>query len=199
MMQSELFVDLQSEKQKAFHFPTFAGRFLHLKVAYEDIVFGLLGLMLVVLASFCLGVERGKQIDGRSSAAVSVSSPVAARPAVVEQSADLSEGVIAAADVQMRRPAPVIPAPAVVPAPSAAGQKGKNTYAIQLASYAGNQSAQSEVQRLQRKGVQALVVKQNKYFELRAVGFASRIDAEKALLTLKKIYRDAFIKQPSVS
>jgi cell division septation protein DedD len=104
--------------------------------------------------------------------------------------------VIVAADVQMRRPAPVIPAPPVV-APAPVSSRG--VYAIQLASYAGNQSAQSEVQRLQRKGVQALVVKQNKYFELRAVGFQSRVDAEKALLTLKKVYRDAFIKQPSVS
>lgn len=198
-MQSELFVDLQSEKQKSFHFPTFAGRFLHLKVAYEDIVFGLLGLMLVVLASFCLGVERGKQLDGGSSVAVSVSSPAFARPAVSGPAADLSEGIIVAADVQMRRPAPVIPAPAVMPSVPLAGQSGRSVYAIQLASYAGNQSAQSEVQRLQRKGVQALVVKQSKYFELRAVGFESRIDAEKALLTLKKIYRDAFIKQPSVS
>ncbi len=197
-MQSELFVDLHSEKKKSFHFPTFAGRFLHLKVAYEDIVFGLLGLMLVVLASFCLGIERGKQLDDKSSAQVSLFRPLAARPAVSEPAADLSEGIIAAADVQMRRPAPVIPAPAVAQAP-AARQSGRGIYAIQLASYAGNQSAQSEVQRLQRKGVQALVVKQSKYFELRAVGFESRIDAEKALLMLKKIYRDAFIKQPSVS
>ena len=63
MFQPELFQDLPTEqKPKRFQLPSIAGRFLRVKVAYEDLIFLTLAILLVMLGGFCLGVERGKRL-----------------------------------------------------------------------------------------------------------------------------------------
>ena len=86
----------------------------------------------------------------------------------------------------MKKAAPV---PAVVPSGP--------TYVIQLASYSGALTARGEADRLRKKGVVTRVIKQGRYFELRAVGFGSQDEARASLVGLRKIYRDAFIKRLS--
>ena len=196
MFQPELFGDLPPDhKPKHFQFANFPGRFLRLRVAYEDAVFTLLGLVLVVLAGFCLGVERGKQLGpqlqivsavGVATARESVSVPEAARVEIP-------------APAQPRRPIPIIPAAVPVaarPAPDASAPAGGG-FAIQLATYAGPEMAQQEVRRLAKKGVHAQVLKQGKYLELRAVGYRSKQEAKSALAGLRKMYPDAFLKRVS--
>jgi hypothetical protein len=68
---------------------------------------------------------------------------------------------------------------------------------IQLASYNGERSAREEAARLSKRGIQAQVIPQGRYFELRAVGFRTRAEAKGALGALSKTYRDAFIKRLS--
>ena len=192
MFQPELFQDLPTEqKPKRFQYPSFAGRFLRVKVAYEDVVFLSLAVLLVLLGGFCLGVERGKR--------------VVPPPAVLE-----TEGLAAAGEgatperIQVqRRPLPVIPVGASpvpsVPSVEMEGSTGEGNapYVIQLATYVGEMTAQEEVRRLAKGGVKAQVIKQGRYFELRAVGFRSRLEAKEALTGLRKNYRDAFIKRLS--
>ena len=204
MFQPELFEDLPTEqKPKRFQLPSFAGRFLRLKVAYEDLIFLTLAILLMMLGGFCLGVERGKRLvpptavletEGLATAGESVSSPT------VPTAKAPSEGL------QVRsRPLPLIPVGAspapVVPANESAGAPGEGMvpYAIQLATYVGEAAAREEVGRLAKRDVKAQVIKQGKYFELRAVGYRSRLEAKEALVGLRKMYRDAFIKRSSSS
>lgn len=193
MNQPELFPESSSApRQKRFSFPVFPGRFLRLRVAVEDLVFGALGLVLVLLAGFCLGVERGRGI------------PVGAvftDPAVGLASAAATSARAASEPVPSgERPVPTLPA-AVSPLPARAAREGgaapQGAFAIQLASYVGMQSAQEEARRLARQGLTPEVIKQGKYVELRAVGFRSWSDAHAALAPLRKTYRDAFIKRLS--
>ena len=184
MFQPELFQDLPTEqKPKRFQLPAFAGRFLRVKVAYEDIVFLSLAILLVVLGGFCLGVERGKRL--------------VPPPAVLE-----TEGLAAAGEalspdrIQGRRPLPVIPVGAS-PAPSGSSLETQGSYCIQLATYIGEITAQEEVRRLAKAGVRTQLVRQGRYLELRAVGYRSRLEATGALTGLRKNYRDAFIKRLS--
>ena len=192
MLQPELFPDHPlDQKPKHFRFSNFPGRFLRLRVAYEDAVFTLLGLVLVVLAGFCLGVERGKQL-GPQLEAVSMTGFATAQSSPVAEPA----GVPAAAAPQPRKPIPVIPA-AVSPAPAPAVSEpaASGGFAIQLATYLGQQAAQEEVRRLAKQGVQAQLLKQGKYLELRAAGYRSKQEAKTALAGLRKKYPDAFLKR----
>ena len=199
MLQPELFGDLPpNQKPKHFQFANFPGRFLRLRVAYEDAVFTLLGLVLVVLAGFCLGVERGKQLGPQlqimSDAGVATARESVSVPEVVRVQAQ------APAPVQQRKPIPVIPAAVAVapqPAADASPVPTGGGFAIQLATYAGPEMAQQEVRRLAKQGVRAQVLKQGKYLELRAVGYRSKQEAKSALAGLRKMYPDAFLKQVS--
>ena len=197
MFQPELFGDLPPDrKPKHLQFANFPGRFLRLRVAYEDAVFTLLGLVLVVLAGFCLGVERGKQL-GPQLQIVSAVGVATARESVVIPEAARAE---IPAPAPLRRPIPIIPAAVPVaarPAPDASSAPAGGGFAIQLATYAGPEMAQQEVRRLAKKGVHAQVLKQGKYLELRAVGYRSKQEAKSALAGLRKMYPDAFLKQVS--
>ena len=197
MLQQELFDLPPDQKPKHFQFSNFPGRFLRLRVAYEDAVFTLLGLVLVVLAGFCLGVERGKQL-GPQLQIVSDAGVATARESVTIPEAVRAK---APAPVQSRRPIPVIPAAVPValrPTPDVSASAGGG-FAIQLATYAGPEMAQQEVRRLAKKGVRAQILKQGKYLELRAVGYRSKQEAKAALAGLRKMYPDAFLKRVSNS
>ena len=191
MFQPELFGDLPpNQKPKHFQFANFPGRFLRLRVAYEDAVFALLGLVLVVLAGFCIGVERGKQL-GPELQIVSDAGVATARESVaVPETVPAPKPV----PVQPRRPIPVIPA-AVPVAPVTVASAAGGAFAIQLATYAGPETAQQEVRRLAKQGIRAQVLQQGKYLELRAVGYRSKQEAKSALAGLRKMYPDAFLKR----
>lgn len=186
-MQPELF-DLQAEPHsRGFQPPLFPRRFIRLRIAYEDLIFAALGLILVLLGGFCLGVERGKRLEVHPSVA-------APQPAAVEAaSAPPSEMVIPAPSVKTMA-VPAESAVASSPKPNSKSAPG-GPYAIQLASYVEAQSARVEADRLRRRGFDPRVVKHGKYFELRLAGYRSRAEAMVPLNQLKKVYRDGFIKR----
>lgn len=199
----ELFPDIpQDPRPKRLPFPLFQGRFLRVRVAYEDMILGALGLILLLLGGFCLGVERGKGLvsyvpnletgAGLSSTVAHAAARAGTEPPAPAGSLRDGPGGSAASVF------PVIP-PAVSPPPQetiSGSGSAQGVYAIQLATYVGGvESAQEEARRLARQGRSVLVVRQGKYFELRAVGFRSWNEAQEALTGLRKTYRDAFIKR----
>ncbi|MBI3333263.1 MAG: SPOR domain-containing protein [Candidatus Omnitrophica bacterium] len=177
-MQEELFQDLEAQPRlRRSAAPLFPQRFLRVRVAYEDLIFSSLSFLLVLLAGFCLGVERGKRLADH---------PVAAPPAQ-------AEWAVANAGL---RPSLAVEPPAEKPQPPVMAA-ANGLYAIQLASYLDTHAAQAEAQRLNRQGFNAQVVKQNRYYELRVIGYRSREQATASLATLRKVYRDGFIKRLS--
>ncbi len=168
--------------------PLFPHRFIRVRVAYEDLIFSVLSLVLILLAGFCLGVERGKRLvvpdvpaEERLAVQRQVVLPVQIR-AVAE--VPVKETVSSSTEVPVR-----------VPAVSVSGPEGP--YAIQLASYVTPLAAQAEADRLRRLGFTARVIKQGKYFELRVVGYRSKSEASGSLAMLRKTYHDSFIKRLS--
>ena len=145
-------------------------------------------MILILLAGFCLGVERGKRLAPNSQV-----------PAVVKPMREAPKSV--------SQPPPALPASNVInqasevrkPDMSAASPSldSKTQYAIQLASYLDVKVAQLESQRLQKLGFNALVVKQKRYFELRVIGYRSRAEAMSSLIVLRKTYQDGFVKRLS--
>ena len=186
-MQPELFPNLGEESQhRGSHPPLFPHRYLRVRVAYEDLIFVSLSLVMVLLAGFCLGVERGKRLSA---------APIPEIPVAQEENPVVSV------------PAPK---PAIPPVNVAAAKGGRTTsdlqvvtsvekspYVIQCASFRDPRVAQEEAIRLKRQGFDARVVKQGKYYELRVVGYRARAEALDALPALKKTYQDGFVKRLS--
>lgn len=170
-MQPDLFGELLSSasRPRRVQMPLFPSRFIRLRVAYEDMIFVWLGLVLLMLGGFCVGVERGKHLMGQKNGGA-FSSP----PPVTVAREELSLPVV-------KKSAPAV----------------EGAFAIQLASYVGSQAAQMEAHRLREHGLKAEVVDQGKFFELRVAGFTSRTEALAQLASLRKTYHDAFIKSVS--
>lgn len=185
-MQQELFRDLKTQPEFQRNLPPlFPHRFLRLRVAYEDLIFGVMALTLVVLGGFCLGVERGKDLT------MGTSLSLVQKPKVAPQRMAAPEPIQTPAVLTVPAASPPLKGSAQVPSEVVA------PYAIQLASYVDSRSAQAEVQRLRRQGYKAQVIKQGKYYELRVSGYRSRSDASVSLAALKKTYRDGFVKRLS--
>ena len=182
-MQPELFQELELQpRSHRFQMPLFPSRFLRLRVAYEDLIFVALILVLLLLAGFCLGVERGKRL------AVVPLAPGAV-PAVVQ-------GVQGESPVVATAPLAVLSEAQRAPLAAAESSSGQQ-YVIQLASYLDLKAAAAEAQRLGHRGFKAQVVRQGKYYELRVVGYRSREQASVPLAALRRTYRDGFIKRIS--
>ena len=204
MFQPELFRDLQpDQKPKQSPLSGFPGRSLRLRVAYEDAVFTLLSLVLVVLAGFCLGVERGKRLGPQPEIVTTAGVATARENRPVPNPAVLTGArTLVSRPIEPRREIPIIPA-AVPAAPAPAAQepgpalKSAEGFAIQLATYVGQEAAQQEVLRLAKRGIRAQVLKQGRYLELRAVGYRSKPEAKAALTGLRRMYPDAFLKRVS--
>jgi len=177
-MQPELFQNLGDESQpKGSHPSLFPHRYLRVRVAYEDLIFVSLSLVMVLLAGFCLGVERGKRL---SSASVLEESPVVPVP--------VHKPAIPLVDVTSAK---------TVPSDARKAEGEKSPYVIQCASFRDPRVAQEESIQLKRQGFDARVVKQGIYYELRVVGYRARAEALDALPALRKTYQDGFVKRLS--
>ncbi len=176
-VQGELFPELQTEPhQRRAHPALFPHRFLRMRVAYEDLIFMGLALILVLLAGYCLGVERGKRLSPQVHPLTASDNH---RAASVEEFPVASSGV---AGSEAPKGVSVEAAPA-------------GLFVIQLASYLDQQAAELEARRLKRQGFSAQVIKQGRYFELRAVGYRSKAEAAASLAALRNTYHDGFIKR----
>ncbi len=176
-MQPELFPNLPVSSEPKNGYPAlFPRRYLRIRVAYENLIFSSLALLLALLAGFCVGVERGKRLV----------SPPGLEHRVASEKAVLPLGR-------------VVPAIASIQPPVAAGpvKREGGSYAIQLASYLDAKVAQAEADRLKRRGLNAQVIRQGRYYELRIVGFRVRTEALTVLASLKKTYQDSFVKRLS--
>ena len=183
-MQPELFKDLPTSPEPRNGHPSlFPHRYLRVRVAYEDLIFAALALLLVLLGGFCVGVERGRRLvspPGHETRVTSQNVPAVAEPVL---------------PVVPLRPAVALVQPSAARQSAPPGSGG--VYAIQLASYIDSKVAQEEAQRLKRRGFDAQVIRQGKYYELRVVGFRIRNEALTALAVLKKTYQDGFVKRLS--
>lgn len=70
----------------------------------------------------------------------------------------------------------------------------KERYVIQIASYTNKEAAELEFKKLQKKGYKAFISKKGNFLVLFVGEFSSKIDAEKALRSLKNSYSDCFLK-----
>jgi hypothetical protein len=133
---------------------------------YEKIILIVIGFIVIAVAAFSLGVEKGKLVALQAPAAK--------------------------LDVAANVPAPVILEP--VKAQEVSSSKPGN-YTIQLASYQSKGLAQKEAGALKKTGLAPLVISKGSYSILCVGSFNSRETARTLLSQLKKKYQDSFIRR----
>jgi len=176
--QKELFEEFSKPAKKPFFFKS-NNRYLQdnvfvWQVSPEKIVFLTIGVILLAVITFCLGVERGKQLRDRFQP------PSSTGQAVGTGSSENSYRV---------GTSPVGVSESV---PTALQKK----YTIMVASYIKKDDAQKDAVRLKKAGFPVYVTPSGRFFVIKVGDFNDRQQADAALSALKKNYgyKDIYIK-----
>jgi len=149
---------------------------------YEKSIIIVIALIFACIASFSLGVEKGKRISKIINSPISVVSvketpkplslrqqPLPQQQAVPQQKTVVEEKKISA--------------------PSA------GAYTIQVASFKSSSFAQKEAQVLKKKGINTVILSKGSYTILCAGNFTSKKEAQPMLSELQKRYQGCYIRR----
>ncbi len=177
--QSELFEEFKKEKGK---FEQFASKItgkqqkLYVSQPLENVIFASIIVMLSIVVSFALGVERGKNInrEGRE---------------VVEAP---PEETITLAAIEVTGPE-AKPPQTRAPVPEKNNVKAR--YTIQLVSYKSPDQAEKEKNKLLNKNIDAFIMPSGNWYQICAGGYKDMDEAKSALKKFKLDYKDSFIRE----
>lgn len=143
-------------------------RFYNITFSIEQIIFVVIGLLILFVVSFSLGVEKGK------------------RQAIIKEQKLFQEEPV---KEEVKKPELILE-PLPVPAP-----KLSPSYVIQVASYKDNNEAEDEKRSLEKKGYTAEIAVSGKYSVIYITGFASKKEAQEVVTKIKGKHKDCFIKK----
>ncbi|MDP3791925.1 MAG: SPOR domain-containing protein [Candidatus Omnitrophota bacterium] len=167
--------------------PNRFGRFFQrtdfaVSLSAERLIFVSIGVIMLLVVSFALGVERGK-----ASAAKTVRISPAIAQAVPAQRP--------AAAVTIQQP---VQAKTAVKAPvkAVAVKPAQNTmpYTIVVAAFSKEATAVKEVGRIKISGLEAFVYNSEPYYLVCVGSFANKENAQRTLNKVKQMHRDAYVR-----
>ena len=138
---------------------------------HERVILSIIGLLLVSIISFSLGVRRGKQL---SFVTTERRPDKVTQPLKKEIKAEKSKPVEKQTEKQIEKQA---------------------NFTIQVATYKTKTYAQREAKKLQNKGLYTLVVPKGGYVQLCVGKFYTKSEAKPTLQQLKAKYKDCFIRR----
>jgi cell division septation protein DedD len=161
---------------------------------YEKLIFLIIGFIVTGVISYCLGVERGKNIARLNIAAPDgLSSPAGGQPATQLDPSPLTVEAPAGSAIMVKKAAPAAIEKTKY---STAPLKNAGTkFTIQIASYKQKSSAQKEATQLKKKGLPTTVIPLNGYSVICIGSFSDKEKAKSLLTEIKKQYRDCFIRR----
>ncbi|MDD5449268.1 MAG: SPOR domain-containing protein [Candidatus Omnitrophica bacterium] len=170
--QSELFGEFKNQEERGSllnkgAFPEKSFTFI---LSRDKLILVSVGLIILLIIVFALGFEKGK---GRTA--------LSSRPAA------------APAQRQVYAPAPVPLQEAKKPA--AQQPQALKPYTIQVATFKSKDLAQQETAKLKKLGFPAVILEGNGLYEVRVGEFADTKAATSALNTLKRVYKDCYIRK----
>ena len=212
--QKELF---EFEKPKRF-FPRLSDFFpkadfernVILTLTLDRAVFIAIGLIMIMVVTYALGVEAGKSRAIEAAQANTIA-PNTAVPVVVQTAAvavpqgktQIQPGTVIRPQPVARTPVPSIkaqplakiqpPARVQQPAPIKAAAK---PYTIVVATLTRKDTALREAGKLKLQGFDAAVVPNDRYFQVWVGSYADKTgsQSQKDLKKIKKLYKDAYLK-----
>jgi cell division septation protein DedD len=151
----------------------------------EKLIFISIGVIMLSVIVYALGVEKGKAVAARETSDLQVGQPPQkAAPTIM--SAPLAQKTVptaAAAEAAAAR--------TMVTGVQAAGTVRQ--YTVLAATFKREDAAIAEAARLKKEGFDAFVRPSGIYFQVCAGSYPTRAIAEKASMKVKRIYRDAYV------
>jgi len=199
-IQKELF-EFETQKKQPRRFGQFFQKAdFTVSLNAERLVFTSIGVIMLLVVSFALGVERGKSVSSdQAERNVQAITQAAAQPrisAVTQAQQAVKAKPVNTAAVAM--PKDKIQPPAAQKArPSAQLQvtddKSK-PYTIVAAAFSKEAFAVAEANRLKANGIEAFVYHGEPYYLACVGAFANKESAQKTLNKVKQIHRDAYVR-----
>jgi len=198
-IQKELFEFDPPKKQ-----PNRFGRFFQktdiaISLGAEKLVFISIGIMMLFVVSFALGVERGKAISGRTEQADTGPAQTSVQRtgvAVPARKVYQAKTVISAANITPKDKAQasiVKTASSLVQAENPVVDKTK-PYTIVVAAFSKEVFATKEARNLKTSGLEAFVYYSEPYYLACVGSFANKDSAQKILGKVRQIHRDAYVR-----
>lgn len=154
---------------------------------YYKIMYLFTAVIIVSLASFSIGVEKGKRLAYHSASVAIPALPIAATATPPKAAAAV---------------VPVIPAPAVIPKPAPqeniirqkAPQAPEN-FTIQVASVSQKGNITNELTRLRNKGFAGFSLSKGKYTIICVGKYGVKAEAQNSLKKIKNHYPDSMLRR----
>ncbi|MBI5872911.1 MAG: SPOR domain-containing protein [Candidatus Omnitrophica bacterium] len=169
--------------------------------SHQSVIIIFICAIMLLVASFSLGVEKGKLVAKNSL-------PVAVEKNFVENMAPQAAGMA----IAETKSAPVAQGKVVIPVNGISAQTGENTigttvaaatatpapaggYTIQVASVKSESAAKILAETLTKKGISSFTRSSGKYIVVLAGNFAKMEEGRQSLKELKKSYSDCFLRK----
>lgn len=171
--QEEFFSEFTKNKKgfKLIKKKDILGPRVNIVMSPEKLVFFIIGTILLLVLSFSLGVERGKRLNPKTAITPSLALNAESKiPQTVQQ-------------------------PAIDLAPVTAQKEPTTLFTIQVVTYKQGDLAKKEIERLKRQKFDAFVIERGQFHQVCVGNFQQKQEAENLLKTLKKNYKDCFIRK----
>jgi len=187
--QKELFEFQAPKKQPRKFGQLFQQADFALNLTAEKIVFVSIGIIMLLVISFALGVERGKIISEKAS-----ETRTALVQATIPAPAQSVQGQPAAAKVQLTTVQAQPAAVKIQPAAAKAQPAAAKPYTVVAAAFSKEAFATKELSRLRSSGLEPFVYYREPYYLVCVGSFANKESAQKVLNKVKQMYRDAYVR-----
>ncbi|RKY29446.1 MAG: hypothetical protein DRP74_08825 [Candidatus Omnitrophota bacterium] len=182
--QLELF-KTEQERRKIFRRDNFRPSFFSVVKIHEKAILIAIGLIIVSLISFSLGVEKGKrlikvQLENREEKNVYAQQSLKEKILQVNPVRNIKQK----ADNKI-----------VFNGVKDDKSEVKAGYTIQVATFRTKTYAQKEAERLKKKGLETLIIPRGEFVTVCVGNFFERQEAKISLNQLKKTYHDCFIRR----
>ena len=195
--QKELFTLKESEKGRKRGFKLFSidkkntisRRYFTATLSYENIVFFSVIFIMLGVAVFALGVERGKKLALKDRILLTdlIDNKKTARQDTVPESVDVPD---------IKDAQPYVP-------PAKIREEPKETvtvsddkpYTVQLIAYKSEISANKEMEELKKEGYETFLIVRDGYYQICVGNFRNKEEAKSTIAALSKIYKDCFFRR----
>jgi cell division septation protein DedD len=195
-IQKELFEFKVPKKRPKRFGQLFQKTDFEISLSAEKLVFVSIGIIMLLVVFFALGVERGKAIVSRSAetapATVQVSK-LNVSGNVPAQSSSQIKVVNTAINITPKEKVAVAVIKAATVSAQSLPDKSK-PYTIVAASFSKEVFANQEVARLKAGGLEAFVMKSDPYYLACVGAFANKDGAKTKLNKVRQIHKDAYVR-----
>ncbi|MEE8359658.1 MAG: SPOR domain-containing protein [Candidatus Omnitrophota bacterium] len=200
-MQKELFNEFEAPKKRVKKKDSgsiLPKNYILFNVSYEQVVFISIGVIMLMVLVFSLGVERGKGLNPEQAKA-SVNLPKTTSGIIegIDKDKKIKEGEAAPPVTLVKKERPIaqrtepkIPVLADVKKPIRS-----DLFTVQVIAYKSKRSAQKELVKLGKKGYSPFIILGGGYYQICVGEYKSRKEANKALSDLKKSHPGSFLRK----